>query len=328
MSRQGRRGRQAGSVSILAAATLFLAGVLSLVTVDILRALQAKGRAQTAADAAALAAAQELAIPSGVAPEEVAADYAGRNGATLVTCTCAPGSSEAVVEVEVPVVLVFVGGDRTVTARARAVIEGAIRVLMGTIARDAATRSSRATPPPRRGRLHARQASADTGLPPGAPLPARYLRRSPRAHTCCTLSGCARQPSLPGLPRLRAPPAGLRVRGRAKAEQRAGARDPGRARPGRLQARRRLLRRRGLHGLQLEPSCRGLSGSNGRLTAQSLRCADPSISNGSVAITTVPEPLTLRTVKVPPASSARSRMEARPTLPLARKSLASAGSNP
>ena len=53
MSRHGWSARQAGSVSILAAATLFLAGILSLVTVDILRALQAKGRAQTAADAAA-----------------------------------------------------------------------------------------------------------------------------------------------------------------------------------------------------------------------------------------------------------------------------------
>jgi secretion/DNA translocation related TadE-like protein len=328
MSRHRRSARQAGSVSILAAGTLFLAGILSLVTVDILRALQAKGRAQTAADAAALAAAQELAIPSGVSPEEVAADYAGRNGATLVTCTCAPGSSEAVVEVEVQVVLVFVGGDRTVHARARAVIEGAKRGLMGTIARDAATRSSRAPPPPRRSGLLAGQAGADTGLPPGAPLPARYLRRAPRAHPRCALSGCARQPSLPSVSRLRAPPACLRVRRRATAEQRAGARDPGRARPRRSQTRRRLLRRRGVHGLQLEPSGRSFPGSNSRLTVQNLGCTDPSISNGSVAITTVPDPLTLRTVNVPPASSARSRMEARPTRPLARKSLASAGSNP
>jgi secretion/DNA translocation related TadE-like protein len=220
-----RSGRQTGSVSILAAGVLFLAGVLSLVTVDILRALQAKGRAQTAADAAALAAAQELAIPSGVSPEQLAAEYAGQNGATLVTCTCSPGSSEAVVEVEVPVVLIFVGGDRTVSARARAVIEGAKPGPMGTIARDAETSSSRAPPSPRRGRLHPGEASADTRLPAGTPIPAGHLRRPSRAHPRRAVSGCEREPALPRVPWLRAPPACLRVRGRTTEEQRTGAGD-------------------------------------------------------------------------------------------------------
>jgi secretion/DNA translocation related TadE-like protein len=113
-----------GSVTILVAAVVLLAGVLALASVDLLRALEAKARAQTAADAAALAAAQEMVVPSSVTPAEVASDYAKRNGATLLACDCPPGGSEAVVRVEVPVRLVFVGPDRSITGRARAVIEG------------------------------------------------------------------------------------------------------------------------------------------------------------------------------------------------------------
>src|SRR5439155_1729545 len=120
---EGRRQR--GSVTVLMAAVLFLAGVLTLATVDLLRAVQARAKAQTAADAAALAAAQEIAVPHGRTPQEVAAEYAGRNEATLLTCTCEPLSDQAVVEVEAVVDLVFVGLDRTVRVQARAVIEGA-----------------------------------------------------------------------------------------------------------------------------------------------------------------------------------------------------------
>ena len=109
---------------MLTAAVLFLAAALALIAVDLMRAEASKARAQTAADAAALAAAQEIAIPSGELPGDVAAEYARRNGATLVECRCDPGTSEAVVEVEVPITLVFVGPNRTVRARARAVIEG------------------------------------------------------------------------------------------------------------------------------------------------------------------------------------------------------------
>ena len=175
--------RQRGSVTIIAAAVLFLAGALSLVAVDILRALQAKARAQTAADAAALAAAQEIALPSGITPEQAAADYAGRNGATLVACACAEGTAEAIVEVEVPVVLVFLGGDRTVKGEARAVIEGATILQLqapekgsvGRMARDAPSGSSRAPPPPRGGGLYTGQASPPARLPAGAPFEAGHM---------------------------------------------------------------------------------------------------------------------------------------------------------
>ncbi len=116
-----RRGEQ-GSVSVLAAAILVLACALSLISVDLARALEAKERAQTAADAAALAAARELALDTDRGTQE-AADYALRNGATLVSCECAQGTYEAIVDVEVPVDLLFVGSDRTVHGKARAVVD-------------------------------------------------------------------------------------------------------------------------------------------------------------------------------------------------------------
>ena len=111
-------------MSILSAGVLVLACVLTLVAVDVGRALVSRAHAQTAADAAALAAAQELAIPSGQRPTDAAAEFAADNGAALVSCRCEPGSTEAIVEVSVPVHLVFLGGDRTVAGLARAVVVG------------------------------------------------------------------------------------------------------------------------------------------------------------------------------------------------------------
>lgn len=113
-----------GTVSLLAAGILVLVAVLSLVSVDLLRALQARARVQTAADAAALAAAQEIALPSGRDPAEVAAEYAERNSAQLLACGCDPRSKDATVEVQAIASFVFLGPDRTVTARARAVVAG------------------------------------------------------------------------------------------------------------------------------------------------------------------------------------------------------------
>ena len=115
-------GAEAGSVSVLSIGVVFLACVLVLISVDLARAFQAKAHAQTAADAAALAAAQEIAIPSQASPSDVAADYAARNGATLVSCTCAPATTSAQVEVEVPLDLLFLTPGRKVTGVARAVI--------------------------------------------------------------------------------------------------------------------------------------------------------------------------------------------------------------
>jgi secretion/DNA translocation related TadE-like protein len=112
------------SVSIVAAGAMVIALVLAMGTADVAKVLIAQTRAQTAADAAALAAAQELALPEGRTPTDVAAEYASRDGASLSSCTCEVGSFEAVVEVALAVgPLLLFDDDRAVTAKARAVVD-------------------------------------------------------------------------------------------------------------------------------------------------------------------------------------------------------------
>jgi secretion/DNA translocation related TadE-like protein len=112
-----------GSVSIVAAVTIAVLAALTMGCADLARALVAVGRADTAADAAALAAAQELVAPTGSAPGSVAAEYAERNGATLMECSCEAGAADVTVAVEVQVgSMLLVPGDRSVTGRARAVV--------------------------------------------------------------------------------------------------------------------------------------------------------------------------------------------------------------
>ena len=113
---------ESGSVTIVAAGLTLLTCVLCLATVDIGRAVAARGRAQTAADAAALAAAQAIAVPNGEEPAAAAARLAAANGAALESCVCDHGSSEATVTVTFTASFVLLGPDRAVTARARAVI--------------------------------------------------------------------------------------------------------------------------------------------------------------------------------------------------------------
>jgi secretion/DNA translocation related TadE-like protein len=113
-----------GSVSVVAVAVMALTVVLAMGATDVARALIAQARAQTAADAAALAAAQELAFPTGLEPSEVAARYASLNDGELLACSCEPGSTEALVEVRVPVGDLFLSRDgRWVHGRARAVVD-------------------------------------------------------------------------------------------------------------------------------------------------------------------------------------------------------------
>jgi secretion/DNA translocation related TadE-like protein len=113
-----------GSVSIVVAAILATCIVLAIGAADVTRVLAVAARAQTAADAAALAAAQELALPSGLEPVDVARDYAARNGASLVACTCARETFDATVRVRVAVgSLLLFADDRVVEAQARAVVD-------------------------------------------------------------------------------------------------------------------------------------------------------------------------------------------------------------
>jgi secretion/DNA translocation related TadE-like protein len=113
---------QRGSASIVVVGAIALASFVAAFSADLSRVVGAKAQAQTAADAAALAAAQELLVPSGRTPEEVARDFADRNGAVLVACRCDPGTTEAVATVELEVELPLLAQSRTVWASARAVI--------------------------------------------------------------------------------------------------------------------------------------------------------------------------------------------------------------
>jgi hypothetical protein len=98
--------------------------VLALGAADLARVFVAASRAQTAADAGALAAAQSLAFPTEVDAGTAAVDLAARNGGRVLACVCEPGTLEARVEVEVPVGRLFLSpDDLVVAARARAVVD-------------------------------------------------------------------------------------------------------------------------------------------------------------------------------------------------------------
>ena len=115
---------QRGSVSILVAASVAMTLILVMGVADVARALIARSRAEAVADLAALAATQELALPSGIEPGAIAADYAARNGAAMVSCSCPEGSLEAIVTVAVHVdgFLLPIAG-RDVVARSRAIVD-------------------------------------------------------------------------------------------------------------------------------------------------------------------------------------------------------------
>jgi Flp pilus assembly protein TadG len=115
---------QDGSVSVVVAAVILLSLVLSLGVVDVAHVLVARSRARTAADAAALAVAQELVLPTGADPADVARRYAMLNGAAVQTCDCVTGSLEATVAVTIAVEgFLLIAGTRSVVARSRAVVD-------------------------------------------------------------------------------------------------------------------------------------------------------------------------------------------------------------
>jgi hypothetical protein len=62
-------------------------------------------------------------MPSGRLPSDVAAEYAARNGSSMIECACDPASFEAVVTVRTPVGrLLLFPDDRIAGASARAVV--------------------------------------------------------------------------------------------------------------------------------------------------------------------------------------------------------------
>jgi secretion/DNA translocation related TadE-like protein len=115
---------QRGSISVVTGGVIAIMVFLTLGVADVGAALIARERVRAAADAAALAAAQELAMPSASLPQDQAAEYAERNGASLLACTCARGSQEAIVRVRVPIDHLFLfPGAHAVEAQARAVVD-------------------------------------------------------------------------------------------------------------------------------------------------------------------------------------------------------------
>jgi secretion/DNA translocation related TadE-like protein len=112
-----------GSISLVMVAALGFSMILAALITDVAGASAAKARAQTAADAAALAAAQEQVLLSDRRPADVAAEYAARNGAKLVSCRCPDRGADAVVVVELEVTLPGLGVTRSVRATARAVVD-------------------------------------------------------------------------------------------------------------------------------------------------------------------------------------------------------------
>jgi secretion/DNA translocation related TadE-like protein len=118
------RRSERGSVTIVTVTLLALVLVVALGVADLTAVMLASSRAQDAADAAALAAAVEIAMPSGRAASDVAAEYAARNGGSLVECSCDPAAFAAEVRTRVPVgPLLLFDDDRAADASARAVVD-------------------------------------------------------------------------------------------------------------------------------------------------------------------------------------------------------------
>jgi hypothetical protein len=82
-------------------AVVFLAGMLAMGAARLGHAAATKARAETAADAAALAAADTLALGrTGSAAADAARDAAAENGARLESCTCGQNHASVVVRLE------------------------------------------------------------------------------------------------------------------------------------------------------------------------------------------------------------------------------------
>lgn len=97
MSRATEQER--GAVSIVVVAILLVGLALAVGAARAGVAMIGQARAETAADAAALAAADTLALGRGRA-DAAATDAASRNGARLVSCDCRGSHAEVVVEVQ------------------------------------------------------------------------------------------------------------------------------------------------------------------------------------------------------------------------------------
>ena len=113
-----------GVISVLMMSLLALAALMCLAVADAANVLLARARAQTAADAAALAAAAVQWRVSGAGdPTAAATSIAEANGAELESCSCALRDDAAVVTVSIATHIRMLGvapGRVTATATAHA----------------------------------------------------------------------------------------------------------------------------------------------------------------------------------------------------------------
>jgi secretion/DNA translocation related TadE-like protein len=110
-----RDHRERGSATVLMCGVLVVAVALMFGAARLGMGVVAKGRADTAADAAALAAADMLALGRGAGAAAAAArDTASDNGARLVSCRCDGSFPSVVVAIDVGVL----GAVAHATARA------------------------------------------------------------------------------------------------------------------------------------------------------------------------------------------------------------------
>lgn len=122
-----RSEKERGAVTIIAVTGALVLCVGALGAADLGAMLFARARAQSAADAAALAAvtAQAPILQAGTDPEQAARETAESDGATLSRCDCGVGMIQATVEVTLAPQLSFLSGwfGRTAHATARAALD-------------------------------------------------------------------------------------------------------------------------------------------------------------------------------------------------------------
>lgn len=114
-----------GNVSIAMLGLSAVVAMLILGLGDLAVFLVARAKAQTAADAAALAAAADQVPGLGKDPRGQASRLATANGAALTQCNCRPNARSVTVEVEIPVRFAVIRalGVRRVVGRARAEVD-------------------------------------------------------------------------------------------------------------------------------------------------------------------------------------------------------------
>lgn len=124
------RPSEDGAASLVILTGVLVFSLLAVMTVDLGAVLLARVRAQTAADAAALAAViqQVPLLSNGDDPETVARDTAALNHALLLSCTCTVGDLTATVRVglDPPIAMMLPWAGRRVTAEASAGVDEAV----------------------------------------------------------------------------------------------------------------------------------------------------------------------------------------------------------